>query len=314
MARKLKDIETTEISFVDEPATRKKFLFYKQAEKKTKQKMTKISIESDGTTRGTKIQINGEELEDIQSFSFSTWSNSVDENQPVSCSYSKFVEDEDGFKRSETFYLTKGDTNMDNVIQELLKSYEEEEVGIDFEKKLDKDAIKAIKDAMATVNKYKGDFPDDLKTALANVMKGIAKLSVEGYGYPEKKEKEDVSKAGAKFSKDTMEKLKKAIEALEALKAILPGLKEETQKSATSDESENINRTIEKLNKSIGELEDKKSEASKTALTKTLEELAKRLEVVEKGTRVKKSVEGQDDDTTNKSKVEDKWPSIKITD
>jgi len=312
MARSLKDIETTEISFVDKPAIKKKFLFFKQeklagksqAGSKTKQKKITIGIESDGTVGGTKIVVNGDELKDLRDFMFSFFLGE-DRRNPVSCSYSKFVETEDGFKRTETFYLSKGDEVMNPELVELLKEYLGDEFDAEkFEKaeKLSDKALNAIKGALKLVNKYKADFPDDLK----KVVGVLAKYAGYGYGYPAKKE--DVEKAGAKFSKETLEKLKKAIEALEALKAVLPELKEQTEKSGT--ENSDIKKSIEEITKKIEAIEKGKQDGEKDELTETLKGLTERLEVVEKGTGVKKSIKGQDDDD-NLKKVN--WPSFQAS-
>lgn len=237
---KLKDIETNEISLVDEPATKKKFLFFKRG-------------------------------------------------------------------------ISKGDTNMDTEILTLLNEFFGEEK-IDFEKKageLDDAAITDIKAALKTINQYKADFPDDLKTAVGDLAKIVGKLTGGGYGYPPKEEekKKGVEKSGAKFSKDTMEKLKKAVEALEALKTILPDLKEEDV-----EKKSDVEKRIEDLTKTIESLEKKKEDGKgdEDASVKALESLTKRLEIVEKSTGVKKSVEGQDDNDDDEDIGEKKWPSISV--
>ncbi|MBW1939376.1 MAG: hypothetical protein JRI67_11560 [Deltaproteobacteria bacterium] len=243
MTRKLMDIEMTEVSFVDEPANKRKFLFFKAQD-------------------------------------------------------------------------SKGDIVMDNELLELMKAYFGDDAKLDFEKaeEISDKALKAIKDALKLINKYRADFPDDLKKAVGV----LAKYAGYGYGYPaakgDEEDKSDIEKAGAKFSKDTLEKLKKAVEALDALKAILPDIKEETKKSkedSESPESSEAEEVLAKLAKSLEELEAKKSQEDK--LSKTLEELAKRLEIVEKGTGVKKSIEGQDEDSDEEdSDVDDPWPSLRI--
>jgi len=357
MSRKLKDIETTEVSFVDKPATEKKFLFFKargegrgvggatQADggakycvcpecghsekhektgeakstpctkincpkcgaamqgsdtKVSKEEKIKINIESDGTIDGTKITLNGDEVKELKDFSFHFYSGEGDvyPTKPVSCSYSKIVKEEDGFHHSETFYLTKGDTSMNPEILKMLQEYlGDEKIDIEKAEELSDKAVDAIKEALKLVNKYKGDFPDDLTKAVGT----LAKYAGYGYGYPAKKEKEDVSKSGAKFSKDTLDKLAKAVEALEALKSVLPKLKEETQKS-------DVEKTVEKLNKSIEELEKKNKAEADEGLAKTLKELTNRLETVEKGTGIKKSVTSQDGN--NGADADKRWPSF----
>ncbi|MBW1723696.1 MAG: hypothetical protein JRJ78_16820 [Deltaproteobacteria bacterium] len=172
---------------------------------------------------------------------------------------------------------------MDTELTGLLKEYFGEDIEIDVEKKeeLSDKALNAVKGALKLVNKYKADFPDDLKKAVGT----LAKYAGYGYGYPAKKE--EVSKAEPE-----------------------PGQPNEPT-SKTADPSE-IQKSIEELTKSIEKLEQEKNQQAQEEVSKTLESLSKRLEAVEKGTGIKKSVEGQDDDNTQH--VNDPWPSIKITD
>jgi len=299
MARKLKDIETTEVSFVDEPANKKKFLFFKA---RGEGKGTGGNLQGDGGAKYCVCPACGYSIEHEK----------LGAGVSVPCARIECPKCGTKMVGSDTKTIKKtiGEHKMDDEIVELLKSYfEEEDLEIDFEKaeKLSDKAISAIKGALKLVNKYKADFPDDLKKAVGT----LAKYAGYGYGYPAKTEKGEVAKAGAKFSKDTLDKLRKAVEALNALKAILPDVGEETKKSETSE----VEKSIEKIAKSIEELESKKAEENENKLTKTLEELSKRLETVEKGTGIKKSVEGQDDDDdAETSKVDDPWPSIKIMD
>jgi len=273
-----------------------------------KQNELKLSIESDGTVKGTRILVNGNALTDLQDFNFYFY-NAKDKNDvsPVSCSYSKITSEENKFRHTETFYLVKGVNIMDDELAKLLQEYFGEEAKIDFTKaELSDEALKAIKEALSTVNKYRKDFPKDLQDAVGT----LAKYAGYGYGYPAKKTKDAVSKAGAKFSKDTLEKLKKAIEALEALRSVLPEPKQKSMSNADSDEV--LNGVLEKISKSIESLEE---HTNKQQATK-LEAIAKRLEEIEKGVGIRKSVEGQDsedDDDDSKDKdVKDPWPSIKV--
>lgn len=299
MSRKLTDIELQEVSLVDKPANKKKFLFFKQKDepakhgsKKLKKKIN-IVIDSDGTIGGTKILVNGDELEDLRDFNFSFWSGS-DSSNPVSCSYSKFVETEDGFSRSETFYLSKGDLQMNEEVKKQLENYFGENEDVDFEKAEDDSAI--IK-ALETVNEYRGDLPDDLKKAVGVIAKQAGLYScVKAEG--QVSNETDVEKTGAKLSKET---LKKITDALAALKSILPQLTEKSDETTTT-------KTIEELEKSIEQLEKRKDDASRNELTETLAELAKRLEMVEKNTGIKKSIQSQDDNKTNYG--DQKWPSL----
>lgn len=189
---------------------------------------------------------------------------------------------------------------MDEKIKKQLKEYFGEDDKVDFEK-AEENSI--IAEALETVNEYREDFPDDLKKAVGSIAKQAGLHIPQKVEKKEKvaEEKESVEKAGAKLSKETM---KKITDALAALKSILPQLEEKTDKSDNSE----VAKSIEELKKSISELEKKKEDDTKDALTKTLTELAKRLETVEKGTGVRKSVDGQEDE--NKNDAGGKWPSI----
>jgi len=299
MTRKLKDIELHEVSLVDKAANKKKFLFFKQEGKPTPAKKLKkkinIVIDSDGTIGGTKIAINKDEIENMRDFNFSFWSNE-DTSRAVSCSYSKVIGTEDGFSRSETFYLSKGDTKMDEKIQEQLHEYFGKDEKIDFEKAEDNAAV--VK-ALETVNEYREDFPDDLKASVGMIAKQ-AGLYAPSQKVEKKEDKTDVEKAGAKLSKDTLKKIQ---DALDALKSILPELKENTEKR------DEVEKVIEDVTKRLDNIEKKKEDDTQSKLAATLNEISKRLEVVEKGTGIKKSVEGQDDgDDGNKG--DKKWPSL----
>lgn len=311
-ARSLKDITLAEVSLVDKAANKKKFLFFKQekeqatdAKKKAKKLKKKINIviDSDGTVGGTKIVLNKEELKDLRDFSFSFWGDS-DMDRAVSASYSKFVENDDGFSRSETFYLSKGNVKMDAKIQEQLKEYFGEEE-IDFEKASENEAIvKALK----TINEYKEDFPDDLKSAVAEIAKQAGMYSPQKVEKKEEENKDEVKKAGAKLSKDS---LKKITDALATLKSLLPALKEDAGNTEKSDVEKSISElttTIEQLEKKNDKETEKETDSK---LTKVLTDLTKRLETVEKGTGVKKSLDDQDNDDEEVNKTgEKRWPSF----
>jgi len=181
----------------------------------------KLSIESDGTVAGTRILLDGKELGKLRDFYFSY----VEGTKAVTCSYSKVTATEDGFESTETFYLAKRNENMDELLEQL-----KDLIGDDFDEEvftkaeLSTEAVNALKGALKMIDKYKDDLPADLTKALAVLAKYAS-----GYGYPEKK---DVEKAGAKFSKDTLERIKAAVKAMEALKEVLP---DDTNVSADDD-------------------------------------------------------------------------------
>jgi len=302
--KNLKDIKINEVSMVDLPANKLPFLFFKQKDgnrvASISKKKLNIEIESDGTTKGTTVSIDGKSLGKLRDFSFSFWSTAKG-GEPVSCSYSKVVEDEGGFKRTETFYLTKGKV-MNKELLKALQEYLGTE-DIDFEKKVGEEEIQK---ALELITKeYKESLPGDLAEAVGLIAKTAAN------SFAAKKE-EDVNKAGAKFSKDVLKKLKAVLASVEALKSILPEMKESTEKSDTSG----LVKSIEELNKAVeGLSKQDDTESNDDKLVKALGDIAKRLETVEKATGTKKSIEGQENNQDDVTKGAGKdgevlWPSL----
>jgi len=188
---------------------------------------------------------------------------------------------------------------MDSKTKEQLESYFGEDEKIDFEKAEESDVITK---SLETINEYREDFPDDLKKAVGVIAKQAGMYVPPAAESSNKNGKEDIEKAGAKFSKETLTKLRVVMEAIRALETVLP------KESEKSDNSEDVLKAeVEKLNKSIEQLEEKGNKESKDELTKTLKDLTIRLAAVEKGTGIKKGIEGQDDDDDSSDK---KWPSF----
>lgn len=296
--KNLKDIKIEEVSMVDLPANKLPFLFFKQKDgnqvASVSKKKLNIEIESDGTTKGTTVSIDGKSLGKLRDFNFSFWSTAKG-GEPVSCSYSKVVEDEGGFKRTETFYLTKGKV-MNKELLKALQEYLGTE-DIDFEKKVGEEEIQK---ALELITKeYKESLPGDLAEAVGL----IAKTAANSFAAKD----EDVNKAGAKFSKDVLKKLKAVLASVEALKSILPDM---TEKSDSGDND----TKVDELTKQIAELKEviAKKDANDD-LTKTLENLKKQVEALEKDGVQKTSLTDQDDTNNddNKEKNEKpKWPTL----
>jgi len=334
----LKNIEPSEISFTDLPATRKKFLFFKRDMQKLfdkyqdssdiqkrrfliakkDDKKISISIESDGTIKGTKIIVSGEEIKNLQDFHFSFYKPRGEEDKvlagnPISCSYSKITETEDGFKHSDTFYLSKSEMevngmDMNKELKDLLDSYFDEEVSFapeefELEKaELSDKALNAIKGALKLISKYKADFPDDLKGAVGV----LAKYASYGYGYPAKKKEEvkkeedkkvgdkdvedkDVEKSGKALSKDTVGKVKSVIKAFNELQNVVKALNDllpegDQIKLKKSDATEGKDADKEFKN-ALDEVSDiaKRLEKKLEEKDQTIEKLGKDLEEKDKG-------------------------------
>ncbi|MBA7548617.1 hypothetical protein ES705_41081 [subsurface metagenome] len=260
LLRHLQDIDPSEVTLCGLPATRKKFLFFKN----DMQELLDTS-------------------EDMQG-------------------------DSDIKKRNEVI-------RMDPEIQKLLNEYFGEEVSIEeFEKaELSDEAMKAMKGALNLINKYKADFPDDLKKAV-----GVLAKYVAGYGYPAKKseDNEDINKAGKALSKDTVSKVQNVVKVFNELKNVVKALNEllpaEDQKKLKKSDATDGKDADEEFKKALNEVTDiaKKLEKNLGEKDETIKKLNKRLETVEKEKGIKKSIDGQDKDD-DKSKAK-KWGSFNL--
>lgn len=313
--RKLKDINLREISYVDKPASKRSFLLLKQDGKsgvdsllKAKKKIN-IEIASDGTVGGTSITINGDKVDKMKSFNFSFWEGE-DAKAKVSASYSTMVENVDGFQRTETYYLSKGEIKMDKRIEKLLKKFFGDE-NIKFEKmELNEETIVNIEKAIEIINGYREEFPEDLT-------KAVALISVcAGQGYEQK----DLEKAGAKLSKDTIAKVQALVAAAKALESILPKETDKDGKPAEKSENPELQKMVETLTKSMSDitakLEKKETSDQLTQVIEQIKDVGKRLKAVEsKPASTKKGITDEGDPNDNKPKGAGEkgkvlWPSL----
>jgi len=321
-SRKMKDIALKEVSLVDKPANKRSFLLFKQDGKSESQddsllkakKKINIEIDSDGTKKGTKIKVNGDTIANMKSFNFSIWSESLDDSS-VSCSYSKLVESEGGFQRTESYYLAKGDSPMDERIVEILKKLFGEKI-TKFEKvELNEETIVEIVKALTIIEEYKDEFPTDLGSAI-----GLLALHA-GQGY---KQPELVEKAGAKLSKDTLTKMKALVAAAKALEALLPkeAGDDDVNKKAEDEKASQLQKTVETLAKSVsditGKMEKKEASEQLEKINGVLSEVSNRLKVLEgKPVSTKKSLEETNSTPAKKEVQKDDqgrtighWPSL----
>lgn len=314
--RRLKNIKTKELSFVDKAANKRTFLFFKSRDgtpakgsdvmKKLDKKIV-IEIESDGTTDGTKISVNKSELKKLRSFSFSFYETG---DFPVSCMYSKAVDSKDGFDRTETFYLTKG-TKMHEDIVKLLKDYfgeefKEEDI-VKAEAQSDT-AVDVIKPALTTLNQYKEDFPEDLKKALGSLAVAASQSCchpVQKSDESDNKSKKTDDKDAEAISKNTVEKV-----VVGGVTYVLPEAKTSESVSETSE----LKTAVEELTKALSKADNKKSDDEESKVSEVLKAVTKlttRIETVEKARGLKKSVDGQDDGGNEDSgKL---WPSFDVS-
>jgi len=319
MPNRLEEIEPEEISLVDVPATKRKFLFTKAA--------------GDGNYLVCEC---GHEEALVDFF------KSASEECP-GCGES--LED----SAVKIISKRKGEKTMKKKLSEMIKDFIGEDELTDEEmEKLEKaekvippDAAKALKAVVATLSKFKADFPDEIKECINT----LAKYAAYGYGYPAKKEKEekegeeeDVEKAGAKLSKATRELIKNAVEKYKTLEKAIIALesliKTDAQKSAEiiliEEKMDSLSEKMDKLFEKKAEAEEEKKKKVKTKkekvedeedeeeeeeekekeeeeVEKEMEGLKKRVKQLEEKKGTKKSLKGQDEDETEKSS---KWPSF----
>jgi len=312
-SRKMKDITLKEVSLVDKPANKRPFLLFKQEGKpsdgsllKAKKKIN-IEIESDGTKKNTTVTVNGEKIANMKSFNFSVWSESPDDSS-VSCSYSKLVESEGGFQRTESYYLAKGDSPMDERIKKIIEKTFGEKI-TKFEKaEFNEATITEIVKALETIEGYKDDFPTDLGAAIGL----IAIHAGQGYKPTEKADSEKVDKASD-------EQTKKLETLIAEAQALLPTKKADTSK--TDDNSSELKQTVEDLAKSVaaitGQLEKKETSDQLTTITEQLTDVSKRLKTIEgQPAGTKKSLEEDPAPAKREVKKDDQgraigsWPSL----
>jgi len=279
-------------------------------------KKAHISIDSDGTIKGTKILVDGKEIKDITDFYFSFYKPNTRGDEvainPISCSYSRVTESEDGFKHTDTFYLSKSlEVIQMKELKEIYKDLTDEEFSeeqIKKVKKLSEEAQNVIKKALNSLGEYKNDMPQDLRDAVKILAKNAIgsgaeeiKKSDEPYKLEEvlkALEKVHLEKAGAKLSKNTRQQIQKAIDALKKL--IENDLKKD-------DGNPELKKELEEIKKAVDKLTEKDAEDSK----KELKDLKERLEVIEKAKGIKKSIDGNGEKEKD-DKV--KWPSFSVLD
>jgi DNA-directed RNA polymerase subunit F len=170
------------------------------------------------------------------------------------------------------------------------------------------------KAALETLAMYDEAMPDDMAKAVGEFVK---------IPEPPEEKPEDLEKAGAKLSKDTITKLKGVA------KAILELLPEDERDIAKADpEEERENRIADKVVEKLGlakasenKPKDDKPQDDKpgdkgeddkppdSEVAKQLKAISDRLAVVEQAKGVKKGLEG---DGPGESSDEDEWPSWKI--
>jgi len=281
VARKLKDIEIDEVSLVDAPANRRKFLIVKK------------DLGRGAGVGGPRQGIGGARYCVCPECGYAVEHERIGEGKSVPCAEIKCPKCGAKMIGSETKKLEV--KKQMEELKKLLEEYLGEEINEkDFKKaeKLSDKALNAIKGALKLISKYKEDFPDDLKKAIGV----LAKYAGYGYGYGYPAKKEGIEKVGAKLSKSTIEKI---ISVIKALNDLLPEENQVKVRKEAMTKDENYKEEIEKIKKNLEQLE-------------VLGELEERIKRLEKARGIKKSIDGDGKERTEKKEF--KWTLGKLLD
>lgn len=198
------------------------------------------------------------------------------------------------------FYILKQQRSRDmkeliEIMKSLLGDELTDEEIEEFQKaELSDNALKAIKSAAKTLDKYKEDLPADVKAALKTLMKYAS------YGYPPKGEKSvekavevmltDLEKAGAKLSKATIAELNKIIDICKKL----VNQKTDDVKKQYKDLPPEVVAELAEARLLKQKVEDEEKARREKEDKDWREKIEKTLEAISKGERT--SIVGQDTD------------------
>jgi hypothetical protein len=300
MPIKLEEIEPDEISIVGVPATKRKFLF----------KKADVSSGARTLPNGIITCPHCDHEEALIDFikSASEECPECGENLIDSDTEIAFKKKEDRMKKLSDIIKAFLEDDDEELTDEELELIEKAE------KKIPPDAQKALKGAITLLSKYKAQYPDDIKSAINT----LAKFAAYGYGAEKAADEddEDVKKAGAKLSKDTVSKLKKILalieKAPEALKLLKEMLPTDAKKSDLENKVDKLLIEIDGLKKGLGDEDEddedededvkkkkkkvKKDDEDEDEILEKLENLEKTINKIAKQKGIKKSIAGQDDD------------------
>lgn len=293
MPMKLEEIEPGEISLVDVPANKRKFLF----------KKADLERSSETIPNGILVCPQCDHQEALIDF--------------VKSASELCPECGADLLNSATRIIFKRRRNMKASLKELIEKLFEDDEGEEelteeeleqiekAETKIPKDALNAVKGALNLLTKYKSVLPDDVQAAI----KALAKVAAYGYGYPAKKKGDDedeeddgVAKAGARLSKDTVGKLKKifamiekAPDAVKLLKELIPT---ESKKGDTEVLVETLGGKLDEILKALkGQAsEEEEDDEKKGDLKKELEKVQKTLKKIAETKGFSKLLKGMGDE------------------
>ena len=231
------------------------------------------------------------------------------------------------------FFIKKSKEKPMEKFIEILKGFVEDEDGdeltteeIKKAEALGKEPMELIENALNTFEEYRESMPDDLLAATRILVKQATFVDPPVT-------KEALEKAGAALSKANKAALTKVLDflkggssAIASLQTLL-GLKVEKTKTVIDDDSENLSdetvaklEELDQLKKTEKDRIEKEEKEKKKTEADDKQALIERVEALEKGKPVKKSIdkEGDDKDKDNKDlkkeddEVEDLYPSVYV--
>ena len=277
--RQLKNMDIEEVSLVDRPANKRKFLLIKREDGE----ITELTIKTDGTVDGSSLSVNGEEVKDLKAFWFALWPSDDFDEGMMSGSYTVSETDGTEFDRETTFNLTKGMNTMKEIkLAALLKSLNVEPASLTEERTQELESLLKFVPLMP---------PDDGASALnvikASLVKEEAPAEVE----------EPPAEVPAEVDETSPEDIAAIRSAMAMLNDKLPEQERSVLKAAEADPLALVLAAIEKLgqtDKPGTSTED--TATSDDAIPDSVQNILKRLIKVEKTTGVSEDEEPDDED------------------
>jgi len=275
------EIEPEEVSLVKHPANKRRFLFTKAAD-------LEINIKTDQTFGGSTVTVNGEPIEDLDSFYFNltNWDDKDIEDwgaQPVSGSWSTRVSSEDGIDKMETYSLQAMENNTmtkADVIK-LIKS----EFGVEIPE-ADFDALAEEKRlSLAEFALYVPAMNEPMKKGMTTAITAMVKTETSGESEETPEGSEDPpASSGTDDTKTTDERLKELTEQVAALAAkleVAPEPEPEPEPDADAEIQKQIKAMSDKLDKIADAAGVKNSEDQDATIQKgsVVEDLYKSIKI-----------------------------------
>ena len=255
--RQLKNIDIEEVSLVDRPANKRKFLLIKREDGEE----TELTIKTDGTADGTTLSVNGGEVSDLKSFWFSLWPPDEFDEGMMMGSYTVTETDGAEFDRETTFNLKKGMNTME--LGTILKSLNIDPTTLGKERTAELESLVKYIPMMA---------PVDGESALNIIKAALVKEDTPAEGDPP-----EVAPQVEELAPGKVAEVKAA---MSLLNDSLPEAERSVLKTAEPDKMDLILEAIAGINKAEGGPPTDDSDAAPD----TVADIMKRLVKVEKTT------------------------------